>query len=173
MGGRRPQTDPAGHVRVGQIVGVFGLKGAVKVLLLTDFPERFEAGSLLYLDGEAREVLEVFWHKGQARVRFDGVSTPEEADALKWRFLTVPQRERPELEEDEYMASDLVGLSVVERGKVLGTVDAIEHSPAHDLLSFGGVLVPLVKQFVKSVDLERRVIEVELIEGMRPGEEGV
>jgi 16S rRNA processing protein RimM len=172
MGGRRPQTDPAGHVRVGQIVGVFGLKGAVKVLLLTDFPERFEVGSLLYLDGKPHGVLEVFWHKGQARVLLEGVTTPEDADVLKWKFLTVPLGERPERQEGEYMASDLVGLSVVEGGKVLGKVSAVEHSPAHDLLSFDGVLVPLVKQFVKSVDLERRVIEVELIEGMRPGEEG-
>jgi 16S rRNA processing protein RimM len=169
--GNRPRTEPEGHVRVGQIVGPFGTKGGLKILLLTDFPERFQVGSLLYLRGTPRQVLELHWHRGQARVSLEGCASVEEAEALKWEYLTVPATDRPNLDDGEYLASELVGLKVVEGGRSLGTVGSVVHAPAHDLLEVGGVLIPLVSEFVKSVDLDSGKIEVELIEGMRPGEQ--
>lgn len=168
MAGRR--TGPQGFVRIGQIVGSFGLKGGLKVAPLTDFSERFEVGSLLYLDGEPREIVEAHWHKSQARLLIEGVTTIEEAEALKWKYLEVPQSDRPQLDEDEFLADDLVGMSVVEGGKTIGRVSAVVNAPAQDLLIVGDVMIPLVKEFVKRVDLEAKTITVELIEGMRPGE---
>lgn len=170
MAGRRPDAEPEGHVRVGQIVGPFGIKGGLKVTPLTDFPERFDKGSLLYLSGEPLKIVEVYWHKTQARITFDEVTSIEQAEALKWKYLTIPAGERPELEDDEFMASDLIGLSVVENGEVLGVVDEIVHAPAHDLIRIGETLIPCVHHFVKSVDLDARQIVVELIDGMRPGD---
>lgn len=166
-----PRPEPEGHVRVGQIVGVFGTKGAMKVLLLTDFPERFELGSLLYLHGTPYKVKDVGWHKGQARVRFAEIGSIEAVAALKWEYLTVPEEDLPKLDEDEFLARDLVGLSVYEKGKLIGLVEDVIHAPAHDLLQIAGALVPCVHEFVKGVDLESRRIDVELIEGMRPGED--
>jgi 16S rRNA processing protein RimM len=170
MAGQRPEPDPEGHVRVGQIVGPFGIKGGLKVVPLTDFPERFDVGSLLYLGGEPLTVASCHWHKTQARVVFVEIRTVEQAEALKWRFLTVPATERPELDDGEYLASDLVGMSVVERGNVVGVVDEVVQAPAQDLIRVGDTLIPLVRQFVKSVDIESKKIEVELIEGLRPGQ---
>lgn len=171
MAGRRPSPDPEGHVRVGQIVGPFGIKGGLKVAPLTDFAERFDVGSLLYLSGTAHRILESHWHKAQVRVILEDIGTVEEAEDLKWHYLTVPASERPELEDDEYLARELVGLSVVEDGKAIGIVDEVVSNPAHDLLRVGDALIPCVGAFVKKVDLKRREITVELIEGMRPGEQ--
>lgn len=171
MAGRRQSPDPEGHVRVGQIVGPFGIKGGLKVASLTDFPERFDVGSLLYLSSVAHRVTESHWHKSQVRVVIEGVETVEDAEALKWHYLTVPASDRPELEDDEYLARELVGLTVVEDGKTIGTVDEVVASPAHDLLRVGDALIPCVGAFVKNVDLDKGEIEVSLIEGMRPGEQ--
>lgn len=170
MAGQRPEAEPEGHVRVGQIVGPFGIKGGLKVVPLTDFPERFDKGSLLYLGGEPRKVATSYWHKTQARITFDEVRTIEQAEALKWKYLTVPATEKPKLEDDEFLASDLIGLSVVENGEVIGVVDEIVHAPAHDLIRIGDTLIPCVHHFVKSVDLGAKRIVVELIDGMRPGD---
>lgn len=170
MAGRRQSPEPEGHVRVGQIVGPFGIKGGIKVAPLTDFPERFGVGSLLYLAGEPRRVTESHWHKSQVRVVVEGIETVEGAEAVKWQYLTVPASDRPELDDDEYLARELVGLTVVEDGKPIGMVDEVVPSPAHDLLRVGDALIPCVSAFVKGVDLERREITVALIDGMRPGE---
>jgi 16S rRNA processing protein RimM len=168
MAGR--PTGPRGHVKVGQIVGAFGLKGGLKVVPLTEFAERFDIGSLLYLNGEPREILDLHWHKGQARLSLEGVATVEDAEDLQWQYLTIPETDRPELGQDEFLASDLVGMSVVEDGREIGKVTDVVGAPAHDLLVVDGAMIPLVREFVKTVDLKARTITVVLIPGMRPGE---
>ncbi len=170
MGGRRPSTDPEAHIRIGQIVGPFGLDGTVKVQTFTDFQERFEPGALLFIDSSPRKILSCHWKKGQARLRLEGVRSCEEAEALRWKFLTVPASDRPELDDNEYLSADLVGLRVIEAGVEIGTVEEVVRTPAHDLLKVGGALIPAVQEFVKRVDLDEGVIEVELIDGLRPGE---
>lgn len=171
MPGRPQRPDPEGHVRVGQIVGVFGTKGAMKVQPLSDFPERFEDGALLYLDGSEREVVEAMWHKGQARIRLEGFDRIEDVEPFVGAYLTVPESERPTLEEGEFLARDLVGLKVFEGGSQIGTVNEVVQAPAHDILVIDGAMIPLVREFVKSIDVPGGRIDVELIEGMRPGEE--
>lgn len=166
-----PRPEPEGHVRVGQIVGAFGTKGAMKVLPLTDFPERFDLGAILFLHGVPYAVKDVGWHKGQARVRFAEIKSIEAVESYRWEYLTVPESELPELEDDEFMARDLVGLSMYENDKLIGVVSDVVHAPAQDLLQVKGSLIPCVREFIKNVDLEARRIDVELIDGMRPGEE--
>ena len=100
-----------------------------------------------------------------------GVDSCEAAEDLKWAYLTALADERPELEEDEYVSADLVGLMVVEDGKELGVVEDVVRSTENDLLKVGGVLIPAVRRFVKKVDIEGGTIEVELINGMRPGDD--
>ena len=91
----------------------------------------------------------------------------------KWEYLEAIADERPELEEDEFTMAELTGLQVVTtKGEVLGKVDEVLPYPAHDILKVGETLIPLVKEFVKEVDVKGGRITVELIEGMRPGEEG-
>ena len=110
MGGRRPSTGPDEHIRIGQIVGPFGVHGGVKVQPLTDFEERFEPGTPVFIDSSSREILSCHWRKGQARLLLEGVGSCEEAEALRWKYLTVPASDRPILDEGEYLSADLVGL---------------------------------------------------------------
>lgn len=159
------------RVPVGRIVGIFGIRGQVKVQALTDFPERFEPGRSLLLDDEPRKIKAAHWHKMQVRLTLEGISTVEAAEEIRGKTLYVTADDLPELEQDEYLTRDLIGLEVIDvnHGR-LGKVDRVLGGAAQDLLEVGSILIPTVKQFIKSVNLKEGRIEVELIEGMRPGE---
>ena len=158
-------------VRVGRIVGAFGLKGEVKVDPLTDFEERFLKGSRLRLKGDWVTVEAMREHKGRPLLKLSGVDDATAAEALQWQYLEAPVLETPELEDDEYLVEDLVGMKVLTmEGEELGEVDEVLSYPAHEILQVGEMMIPLVKEFVKEVDLDGEVIRVQLIPGMRPGE---
>ncbi|HZH98741.1 MAG TPA: ribosome maturation factor RimM [Fimbriimonadaceae bacterium] len=159
-------------MRVGRIVGSFGIKGQVKVEPLTDFPERMSPGARIRLDNDWIEIQKASWHKNQLILTIEGVPDRTAADGLKWKYLEAPAGERPELDEDEYYTVDLINVEVfTAEGEGLGPVDDVIEGPAHDILVVGEIMIPAVKEFVKDVDLEAGRITVELIPGMRPGED--
>jgi 16S rRNA processing protein RimM len=159
-------------VRVGQIVGAFGLKGEVKVQPLTDFHERFAKGARLRLSGDWVTVEASREHRGRFVLKLSGINDATAAERLQWQYLEGPADEKPELEEGEYLVEDLVGLRVVTTdGEELGEVDEVMEYPAHEVLEVGDMMIPLVSQFVKNIDLDQKVIQVELIPGMREGGE--
>jgi 16S rRNA processing protein RimM len=151
-------------------VGAFGLKGQLKVDSLTDFLERFEPGARLLLRGEWVEVEAMSIHKGRPLLKLRGVDNITAAEKLQWEYLEALGR--PELDEDEFLAEDLVGLKVMtEAGEELGVVDEVLPYPAQDILKVGEIMIPLVKEFVKNIDEPSGTITVHLIPGMRPGED--
>lgn len=158
------------RIAVGRIVGSFGIKGQLKVTPLTEFVERFDKGRTLYLEGEPLKIAASHFHKGQFLLSFKEIPDKTSADRLQWKELEADADLVPELEEDEFMTKDLVGLPVFTvEGRPLGKVDEVLPYPAHDILVVGHVMIPAVKQFVKEVDLEMGQIVVELIEGMEGG----
>ncbi len=171
---RRTDTEtqpPERHIRVGKIVGLFGIKGWVKVEPLSDFKERFAPGASLWLKGRPHPVTHFAKYKEMLRIKLEGIDSPEEAQPFIGQYLTVPESNRPTLAEDEYLVSDLVGLRVVTTdGREVGAVEQVVPSPAADLLQIGDTLIPVIKQFVRDIDLAKGVITVELIPGMLPGE---
>lgn len=160
-------------IPIGKIVGAFGLDGRMKVEMLTTFEERFAVGETVFLKGVERQITWVAWHKTQVRLRLEGITTPEQVEDLRWELLEVDPSNRPELDEDEFYAGDLIGMMVrTSDGKELGPLDAVLDYPAHEVFRVGETLIPAVKQFVKLIDFETNTITVELIPGMLPGEEG-
>lgn len=163
---------PPQFVRIGRIVGAFGLKGEVKVDVLTDFDERFTKGARLRLKGDWVTIEAVRYHKNRPLLKLTGVNDATAAEALQWQYLEAPALAEEDLEEDEYLVEDLLGMEVrLASGEVLGEVDEVLDYPAHDVLKVGEILIPLVKEFVKDIDLDEEIVTVELIPGMRPGEE--
>jgi 16S rRNA processing protein RimM len=154
-------------LRVGRIVGAFGLRGEVKVEPLTDFLERFGKGHKLLLKGEWVTIESVRIHKDRPLLKLSGVNSVTEAEALQWEFLDTADTARPELDEDEFFTEDLIGLKVVTvDGQELGEVDDVLDMPAHDVLKAGEILIPAVKEFVKDIDFDAKTITVQLIPGM-------
>ncbi len=155
-------------VPVGRIVGAHGLKGEMKVELLTDFVERLDIGRRLRLKGEWVTVESSRIQNKRLILGLSGIEDIDQAKALQWETLEAPSDSRPELEADEYVTADLIGMKVATtEGEDLGAVEDVLLMPAHDVLVVSGIMIPAVKQFVKQVDLTGRTITVELIEGMR------
>ncbi|HRK23221.1 MAG TPA: ribosome maturation factor RimM [Fimbriimonadaceae bacterium] len=155
------------RVPVGRIVGAFGIRGQVKVEPLTDFLERFDKGAVLYLDGEPLRITGSQIHKGRILLSFKEVPDANAAEKLQWKTLEADPIEDLELEEDEFLTEDLIGLLVLtEDGRPLGKVDNVLPYPAQDILVVDRLMIPAVKEFVRSVDLEKGQIVVRLLEGM-------
>jgi 16S rRNA processing protein RimM len=146
-------------VRVGQVVGVFGIQGAVKVLALTDFEDRFASGSELLLGGARRQVE---WSRRRPPgfvVKFSEVNDRTAAEGLKGSYLEVEDEELKSLPAGRWYHHQLVGLRVAtEGGEDLGTLTAVLERPANDVWVVGrdGVehLVPATHDAVLDVDLE-------------------
>ena len=170
MKGRRPVAESELR-QIGKVVGPFGIKGMLKVQPETDFLERFEPGRTIFIKGLPYNILQTQQHKDQFRLMLDGISTVEQVEELRWAKVCVPLSDRPQLDEGEYLHEDLVGLIIIEGSKEIGKVADVLRAGAQDLLSVNGVLIPVHPQFIKDVDLAKGQIVVELIEGMRPGDE--
>ena|SRR5437763_2850514 len=89
------------------------------------------------------------------------------AEALRGKDMLVARSGAPELEPDEWWAEDLVGCSVHDGGREVGTVRRLVELPSCEMLEVdrtggGELLVPLVSDAVREVDLDRRAIDVDL-----------
>ena len=145
-------------IRVGQVGGAYGLDGAVKVLPLTDFEDRFAAGSRLVLEGAEREVE---WsrpgHPGLV-VKFHGIDNRTVADLFRGRYLEVEDEAARPLSEGRFYHHQVVGLAVLtSSGQPLGTIAEVLERPANDVwVSRDGVvehLIPATKDAVVEVDV--------------------
>lgn len=158
------------RVRIGQIVGAFGIKGQVKVEPLTNFESRFQPGNTVFIDDKPFVIQKFQIHKNRPLVKLKGVETMTQAEALQWKYMDAEGE--PDLEDDEFLIEDLIGLKVVtEDGEELGVVDDIEDYPAHQIVIVGEIMIPLVDEFVTDIDLDEEIMRVKLIYGMRPGED--
>jgi len=161
------------YLAVGRIIGAHGVRGEIKVKLLTDFPERFEPGALLYLEGESvqREVLSSRPHKGVLLVKLEGTSDRNAVEVLRGKYLFVAREEAMPLAEDEYYEDELIGLQVeTMAGEALGELIEIMWTAANEVYIVQGpageVLIPAIAEVVQEVDLEKGVMRVTLLPGL-------
>jgi 16S rRNA processing protein RimM len=112
----------------------------------------FAEGSRVRLGDAEHEVVRRAGTDDRPLIRLDGVEDPA---AVRGEILLVED----ELEDDEYLAADLIGCEVPGLGRVQRVLDA----PSCALLEVGedGHLIPLIGDAVKQVDLERKIIEVD------------
>ena len=110
-------------------------------------------------------------HRDRFLVGFEGVHTRSEAELLRGAALYVVSDEKRELEEDEYWLQDLIGCRVEsEEGELFGEVEHVIEGVAQDLLVIttpkGERYVPMVKDIVRSVDIEGKRVMVSPPEGL-------
>jgi 16S rRNA processing protein RimM len=152
-------------IRVGQVVGAFGIAGAVKVRSLTDFPDRFAPGSELTLDGAGRRVE---WSRQQTTglvVKLAGLDGRAEAQALRGRYLEVPEASLRPLPAGRWYHHDLVGLAVrSESGRDLGTLTEVDEKPANDVWvakrDGDELLIPVIPDAIVAVDVPGGTVTV-------------
>jgi 16S rRNA processing protein RimM len=100
-------------------------------------------------------------------LRLDGHDDRTAAEALRGKDLMVARAQAPDLGPDEWWAEDLVGCSVHDGSRAVGTVRRLVELPSCEMLEVeraggGELLVPLVTDAVREVDLDRRTIDVDL-----------
>jgi len=146
-------------IAAARLAGTFGLQGELKCVAARGDETRLVAGTSYALaqDDDAARVTITSARRRQGRfvVSLEGVTTPEEASRFVGRELFVEAEALP-LADNEYLDADLVGLAIVdEAGASLGTVERIEHYPAQDciVLRGSGALLPLVREFIRSIDV--------------------
>jgi len=171
---QRPSVPDKTQLRVGRLVKAHGLKGALKLELYTDDPDRrFVPGAAFTLQvpesspwhGKSITVREFRWMNSHPVAFFEGVDDREAAEALVRAILWIDQdAESAAPEEDAWYDHQLVGLEVVRDGQKVGRVIRVDHFPAQDLLivrpsagsGAGGdreVMVPFVAAIVPEVDI--------------------
>lgn len=153
---------------IGEIAGPFGIRGEAKVNLLTDFPERFTGLERVYLGPrhDEVEIEETRLHKGQALVRFAGITTPEQVDKLRGAEIAVPRADAVELPDDHYFLSDLLGAEVrTTDGRELGRIADILQTGGNDVYVVRGrggeVLVPAIRDAIDYLDVSTGQVVVE------------
>ena len=171
------------YVTIAQISAPFGLRGAVKASIRTDFPDRFERleevfiappGSANIVNWERKALLSAKLQNEKVVVlRFDGLTKVEQVEGLRGYNVAVPYSETVPLPEGEYYIFQIIGLDVYSTEDVfVGKVVNVERMPANDVYSVRGplskneVLIPAVREIVKSIDIDAGRMTIELLEGM-------
>lgn len=164
--------------QIGVVAGTHGLKGEVKVFPTTDDVKRFQQLKTCYLvsgrDGERTLTLERARGGGKFVIlKFKDLDRIEDVERFRSAKLFVDRKDAIPLEEGEYYVADLIGLTVVnEDGETVGTLTDVIFTGANDVYACeradgkGEVLLPAIKDCVKSVDMERRVMTVHVMEGL-------
>lgn len=155
---------------LGRIVGLFGVRGWIKVFSYTDPREavlQYE-GWMLGKNEQwlPAKVAEGKRHGKSVIARLEGVDDREAAEALVGKEIRVSKESLPEPEDGQYYWSDLIGLKVVHSdGTELGRIDYMLETGAHDVMVLKGEkerLIPFVKdKIVINVDLAAGQVDVD------------
>lgn len=159
------------RLRAGTVGRAHGLDGSFHVgELAAAVFALLEVGSEVIVAGRTRRIARLAGHAARPILRLEGCESREDAEALKGEEIHVPRAAAPELGEDEWWADDLEGCKVSDGERTVGFVGALLDLPSCEVLEVRreddptrpDLLVPLIRDAVRDVDLERRLIDVDL-----------
>ena len=162
-------------IKVGRIVNAHGIRGEVRVQPRDGDPAFLTRFKTFYIDGQPVSPTANHVHKSLVLMKFPGVEDMNAALTYKDKDLYI-RRADARLPEGAYFDDELLGMGVFDAatGEELGQLTAVENYPAHKVYTVKGkkeYLIPAVKDvFIKSVDLDRDRMEVQVWEGMASDE---
>lgn len=163
---------------VGKIVNTHGVRGEVKVISTTDFPdERYAKGSTLYIKPDTKQMEKLIvashrLHKNFHLLTFEGYHNINEVEKFKGEMLKISEDQLVDLEEDEFYYHEIIGCQVfTEDGTMLGKLKEILSPGANDVWVVQrpgekDLLLPYIDQVVKEVDVQSKKVIVHLMEGL-------
>jgi len=163
-------VEPEPDLRIGRVLKAHGVKGALRVELLTDFPDRFAPGREMVVGGRRLRVARSEELQGSVLVTFEGISDRTAAEPLAGAYVTVPLAEARALPADHYYHFQLVGLTVFDtrQARQLGRVAEVLSYAANDVLRVTDgdreVLIPMIRSVVRSIAPAEGMIIVDLPE---------
>ncbi len=154
---------------IGDLVNTHGIKGEVRIISDIKFKkEIFTPGRILYIGSNKEpQIIEKYRvHKIYDMVTFKGINDINDVLIYKGDAVYI---NKDDVQVSGYFDEDLIGLDVIFNNRCIGKVDSILKSKAHDIISVIGTnkcLIPNVSEYVKKIDLDKGIINVENVEGL-------
>lgn len=158
------------YIEAGEIVTTHGVRGEVKVLCWLDAPEMLCEFDRCRIAGKAYEMESVRVQKTCNLVKLSGVDTMEDAQKLRGKIVELY---REDIDDEVIFAAELIGMEVYADDTCIGAIREVLDYPGNSVYVVRGeheYMIPAVKQFIVSTDMEKNVMQVKLIEGMRSDE---
>ena len=161
---------PDGRIVIGRVGAAHGIHGDLRIIPLTDFPERFSALREVMVGDELLHVAHVKPQGKNFLMRFREYTVREDAQRLTGRLLTVARAEAAPLDEGEYYVFDIVGLTVYdEEDNELGSVENVLRTGSNDVYAVRSedgreLLIPALRAVVQSIDVPSGRMTVRLPE---------
>lgn len=150
----------------GRVGSAHGLDGSFHVTMAN--PTVLAAGLAVTIDGTARKIERRAGHERRVIIRVSGCSDRETAESLRGKEILVKRAAVPQLGEDEWWAEELEGCAVRDGELSVGVVKRLLALPSCEVLEVEragegpALLVPLVSDAVRTVDVQARVIDIDL-----------
>ncbi len=156
---RLSPSVPDGRIVIGRVGAAHGIHGDLRIIPLTDFPERFSALREVMVGDELLHIEQMKPQGKNFLMRFREYTVREDAQRLTGRLLTVARAEAAPLDEGEYYVFDIVGLTVYdEEDNELGSVENVLRTGSNDVYAVRSedgreILIPALRAVVQSIDL--------------------
>ena len=158
-------------IKIGQIAAPQAVRGEVRVLPLTDFPERFKSLKVARLDdGTSLQVESVRYHQQFVLVKFVGLDNRNLVEHLRNKLIEIERKDLMPLPEGHYHVFDIIGLSVYnEQDEFLGKISDILQTGSNDVYMVEQqdkqpLLIPGLKSVVLKIDIPGGKMVVKLQE---------
>ena len=156
-------------VVIGKISAPHGVRGEVRIVPLTDFPERFENLKTVFLEDDSKMELESVKFSNKFIIaKFKNINSRNYIEILNGKLLMLNRSDIPSLPEGEYYNFDIIGLEVIDdKGSKLGKITEVLKTGSNDVYVVEGkkqLLVPALKKVVKEINLVDGFMKVELLE---------
>ncbi len=159
-------------IDVAEVTNTHGLRGEVKILPRTDYPEFFEEISGVYLeDGTYLKITGIKYQKNMVILKFKGINKVEEAEALRRKILYVPKDIFDDLPEGTYLIADIIGLEVFEDNISYGKITDVFSTGSNDVYTVEKpnekpLLIPALKNVIEEINIDEGYMKVKLPEGL-------
>ena len=157
-------------VEAGEIVTTHGVRGEMKVLPWVDGPEILCEFDRVRIAGREYNVESCRIQKSCNLLKVEGIDTMEAAQAMRGKTVELY---REDIDDEVIFAAELIGVEVFAEGKCIGKIVEVLDYPGNSVYVVKGkyeYMIPAVKQFILSTDMEKNEMQVKLIEGMRSDE---
>ena len=166
------------YLAVGRVLRPHGVRGEVRVQVLTNFPERLEQRAAFYLahpdsseDVQRHPVEGMRFHQQLLLLKLEGCDDRNAAEELRDLLVQIPVEEAAPLEEGEYYHFQVIGVEVeTESGEGLGREAEVLETGANDVYVVRGprgeVLIPAIESVVRVLDVEAKRMVVSPLPGM-------
>lgn len=159
-------------IKIGEVVNVVGLRGELKIYPYSENKERFETLKTIYFDDAQVDIEQVRYKDNLVILKIQGVDDRTSAEACRGKEVFMNEEDLEILPEGTYYVKDILGFGVEDASRgMIGILKDVRDNGAQNLFIIeknngGELLVPAVEQFFTGVDLTRKVVLVDLIEGM-------